>query len=692
MTLTELQEMAIKQQQQIEINQQLLLAKEKRLKQLKVEEQKNQQLSILTQSNLNSNPIENSHKLENLKQNVLSQELKIFKLKQLRNQILEYKLSNSNMYSELDLIRSLFSEKERELYKAISKVSELTKQIDQLRKIKSLSSKNQQFPPMSNLNVSELDKLKQELQIRNKLNEQQSKKILTQHELFNKKQIEVLALDKRIEELKSRISTKRNKLNEMSSGEAPAPTNPSCLAQDFSSILLDQQQGLAKKAASNEAEQIKIQSKPATPVAFNELDANGKNSQSPSKLIPKFATKQEIANTYMNKFGSEAYQKYQLTSMRLLQQQSTTTEPGAHVKQISNDETSTDSTSTSSNTNLPSSSSSLVSLSPISNSSNVYKQQMPQPAQNNAGADASTLPSHLKLEFDKIKYLPDMVKTIKKRHSISEVEGSSNSLPPQIFQKILEKHHKNFLDQQHQQQLQAQAQQPAPKLNKIKEESNEPVANNFAKSFNSSGSDLFTFESSNMSAQTNNENNNESQSSNESRSISISKPVSGANKPTTVFLSTFMPQEQQNSTVPQVMNEMKNNENQPDISQEVPEIISFNYKSQTKSIIKQTGSGSNVNNMTNQGSSELAVQSRRVNFDPHALLLDAAVEGEIDLVVKCAKQVKDISEPNDEGITAVSIFEIVLFFKKLVFFFLNGLSNAILKGLMISEWVEILSG
>ena len=142
MTLTELQEMAIKQQQQIEINQQLLLAKEKRLKQLKVDEQKNQQLSILTQSSLNANPIDNSHKLENLKQNVLSQELKIFKLKQLRNQILEYKLSNSNMYSELDLIKSLFTEKERELYKALSKVSELTKQIDQLRKIKSLSGKN----------------------------------------------------------------------------------------------------------------------------------------------------------------------------------------------------------------------------------------------------------------------------------------------------------------------------------------------------------------------------------------------------------------------------------------------------------------------------------------------------------------------------------------------------------------------
>ena len=53
----------------------------------------------------------------------------------LRNQIIERKTSNSNMYSELDLIKLLFADKERELYEAIGNVSELTKQIDQLRKL-----------------------------------------------------------------------------------------------------------------------------------------------------------------------------------------------------------------------------------------------------------------------------------------------------------------------------------------------------------------------------------------------------------------------------------------------------------------------------------------------------------------------------------------------------------------------------
>ena len=144
MTLTELQEIAIKQQQQIEINQQLLMAKEKRLKILIMEEQRNAQLNMLNQNSCllmgqqNSNTTtsnggvrigsENSSKLDNLKQNVLGQEMKIFKLKELRNQILKHKLSNSNMSSELDLIKSLFSKKERDLCDAVSSNNEINRE------------------------------------------------------------------------------------------------------------------------------------------------------------------------------------------------------------------------------------------------------------------------------------------------------------------------------------------------------------------------------------------------------------------------------------------------------------------------------------------------------------------------------------------------------------------------------------
>ena len=40
-------------------------------------------------------------------------------------------------------------------------------------------------------------------------------------------------------------------------------------------------------------------------------------------------------------------------------------------------------------------------------------------------------------------------------------------------------------------------------------------------------------------------------------------------------------------------------------------------------------------------------------FDPLALLLDASLEGELDLVRKTAGQVEDPSAANDEGITAL---------------------------------------
>ena len=45
--------------------------------------------------------------------------------------------------------------------------------------------------------------------------------------------------------------------------------------------------------------------------------------------------------------------------------------------------------------------------------------------------------------------------------------------------------------------------------------------------------------------------------------------------------------------------------------------------------------------------------SRLVMFDPLALLLDASLEGELDLVKRTAKQVPDPSAANDEGITAL---------------------------------------
>lgn len=55
-------------------------------------------------------------------------------------------------------------------------------------------------------------------------------------------------------------------------------------------------------------------------------------------------------------------------------------------------------------------------------------------------------------------------------------------------------------------------------------------------------------------------------------------------------------------------------------------------------------------NLKQTGKSNL---SRRVSFDPLALLLDASLEGELELVKKTATQVANPSAANDEGITAL---------------------------------------
>lgn len=615
MTLTELQEIAIKQQQQIEINQQLLLAKEKRLKILKLEEQRNQQLTLLSQNNLINNgqsnmnkTAENSSKLENLKQNVLGQELKIFKLKELRNQILKHKLSNSNMSSELDLIKSLFGKKERELCDAVKNVAELTKQIDQLRKIKNFSN-NQNLNSKNDfknnkdqqVSASELEKLKQELQIRNKLNEQQSKKIMQQHESFNSKQIEVLTLDKRIEELQNRISNKKilgEQLNQSYNNTQNIQTQKTlgkvnklgCEHRDYN----EEEENVRQHMEDMDLENEYLENQNHITGKTGCLENSNKHvpSQSPSKQNAKFATKQEIANTYMNKFSSEAYQRYQMNSIKVLQQQQQHKQsfnPNAMQSVSENHAITTINPHTTKSTNEES------DQAYFNHNLHSQDQSLQSNTFQNNNNDASTLPSHLTHEFDKIKYLPDMVKTIKKRHSISEIEGSANHVPPLIFQRMIETHHKNFLDQKQMQLKQIKEQeQLSPGTIKEKVEEKESPKNEF------------------------------------------NEPIrNNKDSPSNVNLKNI-----EKTIGPKIENEQIISDIETDnkLSQE-PKIKS------TKPIIKIPNN--NENNI------QSASHKRRVNFNPHALLLDAAVEGELDLVMKCAKSVLDVSEPNDEGITAL---------------------------------------
>ncbi|XP_048106745.1 protein phosphatase 1, regulatory subunit 13Bb isoform X3 [Alosa alosa] len=196
LTLSELQEMATRQQQQIEAQQQMLVAKEQRLRYLKQQERRQQQT------------VSEAEKLQRLKDRVESQEAKLKKIRAMRGQVDYSKVINGNLSVEIEHISGLFQEKQAELQTAVLRVEQLSQQLDELRrgKLNGLQGLSGQLTGTAAL---ELRKLYQELQIRNKLNQEQNSKLQQQKELLNKRNMEVTLMDKRITELRQRLYKKK---------------------------------------------------------------------------------------------------------------------------------------------------------------------------------------------------------------------------------------------------------------------------------------------------------------------------------------------------------------------------------------------------------------------------------------------------------------------------------------------------
>ncbi|XP_042602627.1 apoptosis-stimulating of p53 protein 1-like isoform X4 [Cyprinus carpio] len=192
LTLSELQEMATRQQQQIEAQQQMLVAKEQRLRYLKQQERRQQQA------------VSETEKLQRLKERVESQEAKLKKIRAMRGQVDYSKVINGNLSTEIEHISGLFQDKQAELQAAVLRVDQLSQQLEDLRrgKLNGLQTLGGQVTGTAAL---ELRKLYQELQIRNKLNQEQNSKLQQQKELLNKRNMEVTLMDKRINELRDRL-------------------------------------------------------------------------------------------------------------------------------------------------------------------------------------------------------------------------------------------------------------------------------------------------------------------------------------------------------------------------------------------------------------------------------------------------------------------------------------------------------
>ncbi|KAM3962049.1 ankyrin-repeat, SH3-domain, and Proline-rich-region containing Protein isoform 3-T3 [Aphomia sociella] len=188
LTLGELRAMALRQQQQIDTQHQLLCAKEQRLRYLKQQEARQHQVAV------------EGERLRRLRERVEAQELKLRRLRALRGQLDRNKQANIALTSDLESIRALFNEKEKELSVAVAKVEELTRQLEELRR-----GRTQPAPPSAH----ELDKLRRELMYRNKLNEQQNGRLSAQRAALGARQEEMRSIDRRVSELQARLLRKR---------------------------------------------------------------------------------------------------------------------------------------------------------------------------------------------------------------------------------------------------------------------------------------------------------------------------------------------------------------------------------------------------------------------------------------------------------------------------------------------------
>lgn len=138
---------------------------------------------------------------------VEAQEMKLRKLRALRGQQnsaeQQKQLTQSppTISADLDSIRALFNEKEKELTLAVRKVEDLTHQLEDLRS----GRVSNHYPPQ----MVELERLRRELAYRKQLNEQQNNMISQQRDQLSRGHEEIAKMDNRILELQDRLARKR---------------------------------------------------------------------------------------------------------------------------------------------------------------------------------------------------------------------------------------------------------------------------------------------------------------------------------------------------------------------------------------------------------------------------------------------------------------------------------------------------
>uniref|UniRef100_A0AAX7UWA8 Ras association domain-containing protein n=1 Tax=Astatotilapia calliptera TaxID=8154 RepID=A0AAX7UWA8_ASTCA len=219
MTLNELHDLATRQQQQISAQQQLLASKEQQLRFLKLQDHQQQQQEASEQE-----------RLWQLRENAHNQEAKLRRVRALKGQVEQKRLSNSKLVEEIEQMTSLFHQKQTELLVAVARVEELSNQLEGLRS-NSLEPSLPLLPHHHNMSsTAELECLYKELQLRNKLNQDHSGRLQQQRDSLNKRNLEVAAMDRRLVELRERLWKKKAALQQSEN----QPVASDCTAPQYS--------------------------------------------------------------------------------------------------------------------------------------------------------------------------------------------------------------------------------------------------------------------------------------------------------------------------------------------------------------------------------------------------------------------------------------------------------------------------
>uniref|UniRef100_A0A1L8DX48 Putative p53-interacting protein 53bp/aspp n=2 Tax=Nyssomyia neivai TaxID=330878 RepID=A0A1L8DX48_9DIPT len=218
-TAAELRAMALRQQQQIDSQHQLLAAKEQRLRFLKAQEARGAAAAA------------EGERLRRLRERVEAQESKLRRLRALRGQVDLQKTYNVTLSNDLDSIRALFSEKEKELSLAVAKVEALTRQLEDLRRdrrgpLNLIPSANSGSNQQQSVATRELEKLRRELMYRNQLSLQQDARLHLQREALQQRQAELRSVDQRILELQCRLQRKKSSNLFLQTSQNPSPSPP----------------------------------------------------------------------------------------------------------------------------------------------------------------------------------------------------------------------------------------------------------------------------------------------------------------------------------------------------------------------------------------------------------------------------------------------------------------------------------